>query len=158
MEVLTKTKKKAFTLIELLIVVAIIGILAGVGIPMYNGYMAEAKINTVKANHLSIARYLSAEVTKCNLGSKTIIEGTVKCSDRYTNYKISIPAEVPLDLLYSNPYGTSRSIAVSHGTLGFNCSENTAGETKIENKNRQFTIQSCFDSTSSVVETKFRIE
>ena len=37
------TKKKAFTLIELLIVVAIIGILAGVGIPMYNGYMANAR-------------------------------------------------------------------------------------------------------------------
>ena len=37
--------KKAFTLIELLIVVAIIGILAGVGIPMYNGYMADKIIN-----------------------------------------------------------------------------------------------------------------
>ena len=40
------TKKKAFTLIELLIVVAIIGILAGVGVPMYNGYMADAKVKS----------------------------------------------------------------------------------------------------------------
>ena len=39
-----KLRIKGFTLIELLIVVAIIGILAGVGVPMYNGYMANAKV------------------------------------------------------------------------------------------------------------------
>ena len=36
--------KKSFTLIELLIVVAIIGILAGVGIPAYQGYVLNAKV------------------------------------------------------------------------------------------------------------------
>ena len=70
--------KKGFTLIELLIVVAIIGILAGVGIPMYNGYMKTAKINAVKKQHNQIVSYLSAEFQKCHMGSSTIFQDTWK--------------------------------------------------------------------------------
>ena len=62
---------KAFTLIELLIVVAIIGILAGVGIPMYNGYMTEAKINATISKHKAIESELIAGFTKCSNRSST---------------------------------------------------------------------------------------
>ena len=57
--------KKGFTLIELLIVVAIIGILAGVGIPMYNGYMANAKINATTENHSRIRDMMTANLATC---------------------------------------------------------------------------------------------
>ena len=76
--------KKAFTLIELLIVVAIIGILAGVGIPMYNGYMADAKINSTKENHLRIKNFIFNELTKCSInpsGKMILGEKTHNCDN-----------------------------------------------------------------------------
>ena len=45
-----KSIRKGFTLIELLIVVAIIGILAGIGVPMYNGYILQAKVGKTIAD------------------------------------------------------------------------------------------------------------
>ena len=42
--------KKGFTLVELLVVVAILGILAAVGIVSFGGFLGSAKENAVKAN------------------------------------------------------------------------------------------------------------
>ncbi len=60
-------KRSAFTLIELLIVVAILGILAAVGIPMYQGYQSSAKYNASLANFNNASSFISAEVTKCGI-------------------------------------------------------------------------------------------
>jgi type IV pilus assembly protein PilA len=59
--------RKSFTLIELLVVVAIIGILASVGIPIFQGFMATAKINTSEVNHKQIASLISRTFVQCSI-------------------------------------------------------------------------------------------
>lgn len=53
-----KLANSGFTLIELMVTIAIISILAGIAIAAYNGYVREAKLGTAKINADSLKIFL----------------------------------------------------------------------------------------------------
>ena len=111
---MTIRSSKGFSLVELLVVVAIIGILAAVGITAFGGFLGSAKKNAAQSNHKAIVSSLNAEFTKCSIMGGTLKwEGStaVSCASDVQLHQGAIVLHY-LNSGFKNPYDASDTTSV----------------------------------------------
>lgn len=133
--------QKGFTLIELMIVVAIIGILAAIAIPQYQNYIAKSQVSRVMGELSSVktamescilegktllvntqadfdAKSATEKPKTCLLGATTsnLLGAQVKL-DAYTGLKVALPTASTDEGYVSGKFGNSASATLKDSVL-----------------------------------------
>jgi type IV pilus assembly protein PilA len=125
-----KSVQKGFTLIELMIVIAIIGILAAIALPAYQDYTVRAKVSELvvaaDACKTSVAEYYQSQgtlpattaVSGCSTGASTYVASLTVAAGIITVTSQGLPAAPGTFLLTPTVNSAATDLPVTWSCIG----------------------------------------
>tara|TARA_A100001011_G_scaffold295716_1_gene308101 strand:+ start:229 stop:711 length:483 start_codon:yes stop_codon:yes gene_type:complete len=151
--------KKAFSLIEILVVVVILSILSSIGIFVYSGLIESAEERSVKSNCASVKKYIENELSLCAIGKKTVMSGKLNC-ERYIADDVAVACMDSLASSYPNNFDPEKDRRAGVYTSFFSnslsnpCNSSDKGRISVRQNNQtdKIIIECCGDTNSDIVQ------